>query len=125
MSGQAGFFLSPKLRIAAVPGKGRGLLAAAPFAAGELVERSPVLPCRVGDIPAHGHPFSEHVFLFGEGRLAFGLGYASLYNHSRNPTCSLDFEDAPEAIVFRALRPVLAGEELTIDYVVPLWFRES
>jgi hypothetical protein len=118
------FFLSPHLRVATIPGKGRGVIATAAIAAGTEVECSPLLACPEGIIPEHGHPLSDFVFAHGKGT-AIGLGYSSLYNHSNNPTCTWLIEEAPPAVRITAARDILAGEELTIDYVIPLWFREA
>jgi len=124
----AGYLLSPCITVMAIPGKGRGIVATARIEAGTVVERSPLLVLPPGVIPDRGHPLSDFVYVLHEphedGR-ALGLGYASLYNHSRNPNCDWDFDSAPPAIVMTAIRGIEAGEELTIDYGIPLWFREA
>lgn len=118
------FHLSPAITVGSVPGKGRGVVATAPVAQGAVVEVSPILPIPAGVIPQTGHPLSDHVYAYGEG-LAIGLGYASLYNHSRNPNCAWSFDDALPAILIAATRAIRPGEELTLDYGIPLWFREA
>ena len=46
------------------------------------------------------------------------LGYASLYNHSPDPNCEIDYEDDPKVthIIFRAIKDIEVGEEITWDY---------
>jgi SET domain-containing protein len=48
------------------------------------------------------------------------LGYGMLYNHSYEPNCEY-IQEAPRVIKFVTLRPVEAGEELTIDYGEEWW----
>ncbi len=56
---------------------------------------------------------------------AIGLGYLGLYNHARPSNVRLERHyDASEMSV-HALREIAPGEELTIDYDVPLWFDPS
>jgi hypothetical protein len=115
------FFVSPKIAIALVEGKGRGVVAREPLQRGERIECSPLLVCGAGIIADRGHPLSDHVFALGDAR-AVGLGYVSLYNHAVDPTCDWDFIEEPPAVWVAAARPVAAGEELTIDYGTELWF---
>jgi uncharacterized protein len=56
------------------------------------------------------------------GRAAIALGYTSLLSHSFDPNCAfVRHIDALMIDVF-AKRPIKAGEELTIDYQMTLWF---
>ncbi len=119
-----GCFLSPSIAVRTIPGKGRGVVATDWIAPGETVECSPILICPAGAIPETGHPLSDYVFGYGED-LAVGLGYASLYNHSRNPNCRWEFDDVLPVIRIIALREIVAGDELTIDYGIALWFAEA
>jgi len=47
--------------------------------------------------------------------VALGLGYASIYNHSYEPNARYARE-APDVLVFTAVRDIAAGEEVTINY---------
>jgi hypothetical protein len=121
----AGAFIVPtRITVRTVPGKGRGIVATAPIAADEVIEVSPILICPAGSLPVSGHPLSDHAYRYGDD-VAIGLGYSSLYNHSRNPNCGWDFDEALPAIVIRAIRGIAPGEELLIDYGIPLWFLEA
>jgi hypothetical protein len=119
--GKETFFLSPRIEVRDVAGKGRGVVASAVIALGEIVEVSPLLVCGPGVIPEAGHPLSDHVFAFGKG-VALGLGYASLYNHAFQPNCDWQLDKAVPAVRIWAVRAIQAGEELTIDYRIPPWF---
>jgi SET domain-containing protein len=119
-----GYFISAKIMVGQVRGKGRGVLARSHIAAEELIEYSPMLTCTADEIPKEGHSFSDFMFHCGDG-LALGLGYASLYNHADEPNCAFHIDAKREAIGFTALRRIAAGEELTIDYGIPLWFLKA
>lgn len=110
---------SPPLRVVAVPGKGRGVVAGRPFAAGEEVDRAPVVV-----VPARQWPALEQTelrrFCFvwddGTASAAVALGHCSLFNHSYTPNVVAEKHVSRRFMVFSALRDIAAGEELTINY---------
>jgi uncharacterized protein len=57
-----------------------------------------------------------------EGRAAIALGYTSLLNHSYAPNCDFIRHIDELVIDLVARRVIDAGEELTIDYQMTLWF---
>ncbi|MEZ6241694.1 MAG: SET domain-containing protein-lysine N-methyltransferase [Phycisphaerales bacterium] len=100
--------------------KGRGVFATRGFGEGEVVELSPVVFAnnKWNMLPEW---FRRTVFnwkkIGGEHfEHAFALGYGSLYNSSRSPNMSYRADMVSQAIVFRALRRISAGDELTINY---------
>lgn len=111
-----------------IPGKGRGVIATQAIAKGEIVERSPVLPIALKDseCPAlndYAFAWGEEVPGFDPGKeCAIGLGYLGLYNHARPSNVRLERHYADNEMSIHALRDIASGEELTIDYDVPLWF---
>ena len=100
--------------------KGRGVFAARPFAAGELVEVCPVVLLRKPYEALHKElktvVFHWEVPEGAAATQALALGYGSLYNHA-SPS-NLRYETDAQALVIRlvAVRNVEAGEELTINY---------
>lgn len=123
-----------KITIADFGPRGRGVVALADIASGELVERSPVLIIPNSDrVQCDATIIFTYVFMWEhdtceedlyrhEGRAAIALGYTSLLSHSAKPNCRfVRHIDALYIDVF-ADRDIRAGEELTIDYQMTLWF---
>ena len=57
-----------------------------------------------------------------EGRAAIALGYTSLVNHSATPNCAFTRHFEALALDLHAIRTIEAGEEITFDYGMTLWF---
>ena len=122
------------LRVVARGARGRGVMAERAIAAGELVERAPVLiipeadraavdPTNVGNyIFMWEHDTVAQDLYTGTGRAAVVLGYTSLVNHSDTPNCDFVRHIDALALDLLALRDIAPGEELTIDYGLTLWF---
>ena len=103
---------------------GRGVFSRREIAAGELLERVPVLLLPrtqvfgPGDIAARAARISWYVFDWlptKRGYVALSLGYGSIYNHSETPCADYAME-MPDIMTFTALRGIAAGEEITISY---------
>ncbi|MES2176785.1 MAG: SET domain-containing protein-lysine N-methyltransferase [Gemmatimonadota bacterium] len=116
---------------AIIPGKGRGVVALRDVAAGTEVERSPVIIVPADDLidrsPLHTQ-FDQYLLYWGDEpgqELAMGCGLLMIYNHSDEP--NVEFVNGPEpySMSVIALRDIGAGEELTYDYGVPLWFDQA
>ena len=119
------------MRVVQVAGKGRGVIAARAIAAGELLERSPVLV-----IPAQQWSQVEHTtvydFTFEWGTdgadAAIVLGTGSIINHSYRPNAHFERRYQEGVVEFVALRAIAVGEEITVNYngeiddLSPLWF---
>jgi len=100
--------------------KGRGVFAARPFGAGDVVEECPVVLFRkpYGALHKELKTLAFH-WEVPEGRAAtqaLALGYGSLYNHSNPANLRYETDGAALLIRFIAARGIAAGEELTINY---------
>lgn len=122
------------LAVADFGDRGRGIVALENIQHGQLIERSPVLI-----IPADQRPVVDDTVIFTyvfmwehdtveqdlynhRGRSAIALGYTSLLSHSFNPNCIFLRHIDELLIDVFAKRAIRAGEELTIDYQMTLWF---
>ena len=118
---------------------GRGVFARCDLPADTVVEVAPVLLLHRVD-GDHAGSLARYVFEWDvdadETAYAMALGWGAMFNHSGTPSCRyLRADDdhtiahlagdasAPDvanhlapALVFVTVRPVAAGEELTIDY---------
>lgn len=120
--------MTGKLGIGAVPGKGRGVFAAAPIRAGELLESAPTAELDQRDTDtAVGTTFDNYYFAHpsdpDRGLLVFGV--ASLVNHADEPnseTVARREDGVGWILELRALRDIAPGEELTRRYACALWF---
>ena len=103
---------------------GRAVFARREIAAGELIERVPVLMIPrsqvfgPGEIAGRAARISWYVFEWlptKRGYVALSLGYGSVYNHSHAPNAAYDME-MPDVMLFTASRTIAAGEEVLISY---------
>ena len=114
-----------------IPGKGRGVVAVRDCAGGAELERSPVIIVPDEDLIEHEKTltvFDQYLLYWSDEpgkNVAMGAGLLMIYNHSDSP--NVEFRDGPEpeSMSVVALRDIVAGEELTYDYDVPLWFRPA
>ena len=119
-----------KTELAVVPiaGKGRGVVAVEMIAAGTVIEVAPVVPYKtegphdvmpepllppeLADLP---HDWDEKC-----GCLVFGAMQFS--SHSAEPNAKFERNIEALTMTFTALRDIEAGEEVTIDYGIPIWW---
>jgi hypothetical protein len=117
--------------------KGRGVVALRDIPAGTPIERCPVLIIPEKDrgqtdptivftyVYMWEHGTTEQDLYTGRGRAAIALGMSSLLNHSYDPNAVfVRYIDALE-LELRSRKPIAAGEEVTIDYQMKLWFDPS
>ena len=83
------------------------------FLKGEVVESCPTVELADADVTGR---LNDYVFSsVNEGDVLLVLGLGMLFNHSAKP--NLEYvQDDPTTIVFRTVRKVVRGDELTIDY---------
>jgi SET domain-containing protein len=119
----------PPVVIRAAPGKGRGAFADRPLAAGEVLERAPVLELSDADLERlHATALDDYLFHWPhdgnphEEALAFGL--VCLANHSSRPNTRIHRLLSERLIEWVTVRTVAAGEELTFAYRCGAWFEE-
>jgi len=101
----------------AIPNAGRGVFAAKPIRAGDVIETCPVIAVPLSDSSNDDEKglLTSYFFYFGDG-LAMVLGYGSLYNHSYEPNATYDKKPSEGVVAFRAIADIAAGEEITVNY---------
>jgi uncharacterized protein len=107
---------SDQVYVKRVKGKGRGVFARCAIAKGSIVEKVPVLIVPIKHLVGglQNPILQKYFYIWGHDTVAVSLGYGSLYNHSYTPNA--DYEHDPGCLVYRALRNIERGEEITINY---------
>lgn len=104
---------SDLIEVKRIPNKGRGVFARRDISAGTVIETAPVLVVSEQDMETT--ELAGHCFLWSKGKVGLPLGYGALYNHSYEPNAEY-IDRAPQTKVYRALRDIVGGEEITINY---------
>jgi len=113
-----------KIKITEIVNKGRGVIATEKIFKNEIIECCPLIILREKDnqfIKTKDESDTLYHYYLEQPDLkrnSIMLGYASLYNHSFDPNSEVDYEDDPghTYIIFRAIKDIEAGEEITWDY---------
>lgn len=130
---KGGFVLS-RLKVGMTRRKGRGVFANRRIRKGEVIEVAPVIVISGRDAARiHKLNLFNHCYSWGVrgDQSALALGFGSLYNHSYDPNATYGHLFKRRAIVFRALRDIAPGEEITHNYngspknQKPLWFTKN
>jgi len=126
-------YVLPDAEIRDVPAKGRGVFAKKSYEKDELIERAPTVTCEVS-LMNDLYKFNDgrtilHDYVFClDGIAHVGLGWTSIYNHSKNNNAHWKVDNDSQSIEIRARKPIVAGEEITILYTnfgAMLWFDDA
>ncbi len=124
----------PSLFVAPTSSMGRGVFSSENIAAGTVVEQSPVIVMSTADRALLDQTIlHDYIFEWGPDldQCCMALGYIPLYNHSFNSNCEYEMDYDYNLIKVTAVRNIVAGEELFINYngnwddPTPLWFPVS
>jgi hypothetical protein len=117
MENRMEFTHSDAIEVKRIKGKGRGVFARRPIRKGEVIERVPVLVLSIEEVRncSGWTGLAGYCFDWGRGTVALALGYGSLYNHSYRPNARYD-DVSRQTKVFTALRGIVPGEEITVNY---------
>lgn len=108
--------MSARVEVRATTSKGRGLFAIEPIATGAEISRDPALVISQGHWRAIEPTIvGDYCFVWDSGA-ALALGLGSMCNHDAHPNAEVIADRARNELVFRALREIAAGEEITIAY---------
>lgn len=101
-----------------VNGKGRGVFALKNFRKGEVIEECPVIPLTIKESRICNQTILEYyLYPWKTNRdRAVITGYGFLYNHSFEPNARYDYRLAQNQLVYRAIRTIKRGEEITVNY---------
>ncbi|MBN1980156.1 MAG: SET domain-containing protein-lysine N-methyltransferase, partial [Chitinivibrionales bacterium] len=125
------FYISPKIRIAEIEGKGLGVIAIEEIACNEIIECSPVIILSPNkSLNAQWRRlhrvmletlYNDHHYWWTLKYGALALGYGSLYNHSDNPNSETIKLLKKRKIIFKATCAIKRFSEITRSYK-NVWF---
>lgn len=98
--------------------KGRGVVALKNFKQGDIIEKSPVIKLTPKERKhCEKTILYSYVYPWRSTRSAcLALGYGELYNHSYEPNADWKQNYRDNTMVYRALRTIKKGEEITVNY---------
>jgi len=111
--------------------RGRGVFATRTIQEGEIFEVSPVLLLPGTARALERVNLHNHVYGWTKKYSALACGVGSFFNHSYRPDATYNFQTKARTISFTALREILVGEEIKINYNgkaadrTPLWFHKK
>jgi len=109
----------PSLYIAESSARGRGVFTAKVLDNENLIEICPLLIIPSEQVAAiHQTVIHDYYFLLpdSDGAACIPLGYGCLYNHSETPNAEVRIDMENEQIEIHAIKNILAGTEIFIDY---------
>jgi SET domain-containing protein len=117
----------PAVRVAALPGKGRGVVAVGPIGSGELIEAAAVIRLRAGDRLSDSHPLFDYAFAWDEPPFeeAIAFGLMSLCNHAERPNAAVVRDYESRCLRLIALADIASGQEVVFKYGVEHWFEAA
>lgn len=107
-----------KIAVKRFPKKGRGVFALKNFNEGEIIENCPVLTFNTkGRKILEKTILNYYIYPWRSTRgAALVFGYGSIYNHSFSPNADWKQNFKTMSMVYRAVKPIKKGEEITINY---------
>ena len=107
-----------QIAVKKLPKKGRGVFALKGFKEGEIVEKCPVINVTPTERKhCEKTILANYIYPWRSTRSgSIVLGYGSLYNHSFSPNADWKQNFKSEMMVYRALRDIKKGEEITVNY---------
>ena len=111
--------LSEYLYIDNIKDKGRGVFTRKKITAGTIIEISPVIVMNGDDRKLLDQTLlHDYIFVWGKNKdqCCMALGYIAVYNHSYRANCEYFMDYDEDSMYIKTVRPIDAGEELTINY---------
>lgn len=113
-----------------IPNSGKGVFASKDIKEGEIIEIAPILILEFSDfIDTRWNLLFEYYFWMDD-YVALALGFASLYNHSKNANCKYELNRDNKTITFTAIKNIKKNCEIYFNYKgssnpkTPLWFEK-
>jgi hypothetical protein len=111
--------IQPYLYIEKAKGKGRGVFTREDIMEDTIIEISPVVVLSGEERKLIDQTLlHDYIFVWNkeQSQCCVALGYVSLYNHSYQSNCEYFMDYDEELIFIKAIRDIMAGDEITINY---------
>jgi SET domain-containing protein len=110
--------MNNKIEVRITNKKGRGVFALRDIKEGETVESCPTINLTPTERKHCAHTIlNYYMYPWRSTRSAsIVLGYGSIYNHSFDPNADWKQNFKSNTMVYKALRPIKKGEEITVNY---------
>jgi SET domain-containing protein len=110
------FKVPTKVEVRYSPGKGRGVFATKRIRRGEVIEAAPSLVVPSGDTKRIETSFLKHYIFQTDSGFDYvvATGYVAIANHDDDNNA--EFFVSREVSSVRAVKTILPGEEVTVDY---------
>lgn len=130
------FFISPKVQVQEVAGKGLGVIALDDIEENELIECCPLILLKYDKElkwnwlkrfykAAVVAIFDDYLWWWHGRKNAILLGYGNLYNSAKDYN-AIHYKGEGRKFIFVAHRKISAGEEITVHYgYMPFCFEEA
>lgn len=110
-------FVSFKIKINRAGSKGRGVFAKSFIKKGEILEVSPYIEIQGSDYRQIEESILMYYWYEVQSRIrAIGLGYTSLYNHSKENNADFTVLQKSKHIKIKAVKDIKKGEEIHLNY---------
>lgn len=93
--------------------KGRGVFSSTKINKGELIESCHLIILDLKDVTG---TLEGYVYQYSNHQAAVALGNGSLLNHSDEANSDFHFDYRRKVLLIKAIKPIAAGEEVTINY---------
>ena len=102
--------ISPTLKI-------RGIIATQDIKKDQILEKCPIVLIPMAE-EEHLKQTTlwKYYFEWNKGYHCMVLGYGSLFNHSYKPNAKYVFSFQQRFLVFKSIKDIAAGEEITVNY---------
>lgn len=111
-------FVDPRIEVRWTEEMGHGVFAREPIPKDAFVEIAPVVVFDPKELT--GGELANYTMAW-RGKLAVGLGWTMVYNHSDRNNCEFSVNHHDGLMAIMAVKEIEPGEQLTVNYG-PTWF---
>lgn len=114
-----------------IPQSGRGVFASKNIKKGEIIEVAPILVLEFSDFVDTRWNLLFEYYFWMDDYVALALGFASMYNHSKDVNCKYKLDRDKKTITFIAFKDIKKDDEIYFNYKgssnpnTPLWFERK